>query len=262
MVAMASDGISLGLMLRTWRDRLSPVAVGLPAGSARRAAGLRREELSDLAGISVDYLVRLEQGRAETPSAQVVGALARALQLTRRERDHLYRLAGLAPPSDAMITDHIPPGMQRLLIRLGETPVGVFCADWHLIWGNPSWTALLGDPSGVPVDERSLVRSRFPVAGDRGQITTYSVISANAEATDRAVVADLRRAASRYPADRRLASLIHGRLEGNAHFAELWPATAPSPATASTARRSTTRTPAKSPSTATSSATATPTSRS
>ena len=209
-------------MLRAWRDRLSPAAVGLPAARARRAVGLRREDLSDLAGISVDYLVRLEQGRAERPSAQVIAALARALQLTLDERDHLYRLAGLAPPSDGMIADHIPPGMQRLLIRPGETPLGVFSADWRLIWWNQSWTALLGDPSAVPPDRRSLVRSRFPVAGDAGQITTHRVIAENAEATDRAVVADLRRAAGRFAADRRLAALIHGRLEGNPRFAQLW----------------------------------------
>jgi hypothetical protein len=69
---------------------------------------------------------------------------------------------------------------------------------------------------------RLAVRSGFPVAGDPGRITTHRVVSENAEATDRAVVADLRRAAGRYPADSRLASLIHGRLEGNAHFAQLW----------------------------------------
>ncbi|WP_218671488.1 helix-turn-helix domain-containing protein [Microbispora sp. GKU 823] len=95
---MTTDETSLGATIRAWRDRLSPAAVGLPAGRVRRAAGLRREELADLAGVSVDYVVRLEQGRATTPSAQVAAALARALQLGRAERDHLYRLAGLQPP--------------------------------------------------------------------------------------------------------------------------------------------------------------------
>src|SRR5206468_10619646 len=89
----------LGSLLRSWRDRLSPVDVGLPPGHARRAAGLRREELAQLAGLSVDYLVRLEQGRARHPSPQVAAALARALQLTGAERDHLFVLAGLLPPS-------------------------------------------------------------------------------------------------------------------------------------------------------------------
>jgi len=130
------DQTGLGATIRSWRDRLTPADVGLPPGRARRAAGLRREELAELAGVSVDYVVRLEQGRASTPSAQVVSALARALRLSRPERDHLYRLAGLQPPPDGMINDHIPPGMQRVLTRLGETPVAVFAADWRLIWWN------------------------------------------------------------------------------------------------------------------------------
>lgn len=219
---MPSEEMSFGATLRTWRDRLSPAAVGLPAGRRRRATGLRREELSDLAGISVDYLVRLEQGRAEAPSAQVVAALARALQLTDQERDHLYRLAGLQPPQHGTIVDHIPPGIQRVVIRLGETPAAVFSADWRLIWWNQSWAALLGDPSAVPVDERSLVRVHFPVAGEYGRIATQSVIQQDTEATDRAIVADLRRAAGRYPSDTRLASLIQRSLEGNPRFAQLW----------------------------------------
>jgi transcriptional regulator with XRE-family HTH domain len=222
MDAMPADGMSFGATLRMWRDRLSPLAVGLPAGTRRRARGLRREELSDLAGISVDYLVRLEQGRAETPSAQVVAALARALQLSDQERDHLYRVAGLHPPREGTIVDHIPPGMQRVLRRLGDTPVGVFSADWRLVWWNESWAALLGDPSLVPADERSLVRVHFPVAGYPGQIATHSVALENPEATDRAIVADLRRAAGRYPSDKRLASLIQRSLEGNPRFAQLW----------------------------------------
>ena len=105
---MSADETGLGATIRAWRDRLTPTEVGLPSGRARRAAGLRREELAELAGVSVDYVVRLEQGRASTPSAQVVSALARALRLSRPERDHLYRLAGLQPPPDGMINDHIP----------------------------------------------------------------------------------------------------------------------------------------------------------
>ncbi len=203
-----------------------------PADARRRRAairpcaprcGLRREELAELAGVSVDYVVRLEQGRASTPSAQVVSALARALQLSGQERDHLYRLAGLQPPLDSVITDHIPPGMQRVLTRLGETPVAVFAADWRLIWWNRGWAALLGDPSAMPAGNRSLVESRFPIAAaPSGRLAAWRVISENREASDRAVVADLRRAAARYPNDKRLAALIRRTLDGNERFAALW----------------------------------------
>jgi len=219
---MSADEASLGATIHAWRDRLAPAAAGLPSGRARRAAGLRREDLAELAGVSVDYVVRLEQGRATSPSAQVVSALARALQLSRQERDHLYRLAGLQPPQDGTITEHIPPGMQRVLTRLGETPVSVFAADWQLIWWNRSWAALLGDPSGVPAEDRNLVKARFPVAGRRSQFTGWPVVSEDAEATDRAVVADLRRASARYPGDARLAELIRRTLDGNQRFAQLW----------------------------------------
>ena len=219
---MSADETSLGATIHAWRDRLTPADVGLPVGRGRRAAGLRREELSELAGVSVDYIVRLEQGRAASPSAQVVSALGRALRLSREERDHLYRLAGLQPPRDGTITDHIPPGMQRVLTRLGETPVAVFAADWRLIWWNRGWAALLGDPSVIAPEDRSLVKSRFPVAGQRGRVAASPVMSENREASDRAIVADLRRASARYPHDQRLAALIRRALDGSPRFAKLW----------------------------------------
>jgi transcriptional regulator with XRE-family HTH domain len=219
---MNTDETSLGATLRAWRDRLTPTAVGLPAGRSRRAAGLRREELAELAGMSVDYVIRLEQGRVTTPSAQIVASLARALQLTVDERDHLYRLAGLQAPADGMITDHIPPGMQRVLTRLGDTPAAVFAADWRLVWWNHSWASLLGDPREIEREERSLVKSRFPVPADRGRVAMWPVASENAESSDRAIVSDLRRASGRYPGDPRLSALIDRTLSGNPRFAQLW----------------------------------------
>jgi len=220
---MSADETDLGATIRAWRDRLTPAEAGLPAGRARRAAGLRREELADLAGMSVDYVVRLEQGRATTPSAQVVSALARALRLSRAERDHLYRLAGLQPPPDGLINDHIPPGMQRVLTRLGDTPVAVFTADWRLAWWNRSWAALLGDPSQIAPADRSLIMSRLPVpGGPPRRLADRPIVSENREASDRAIVADLRRASARYPGDPRLAALLRRMLRGNARFTALW----------------------------------------
>nr|WP_221375597.1 helix-turn-helix transcriptional regulator [Actinoplanes polyasparticus] len=211
----------LGSSLRAWRDRLAPADVGLPGGRGRRAAGLRREELAGLAGISVDYVVRLEQGRFRTPSAQVVAALARALQLTAAERDHLYRLAGIAPP--AHISDHIPPGLQRMLGRLGDTAaVAVFAADWQLIQWNRGWAALLGDPSPTPPALRNFARDSFPVEGAVPQLSHWPVTSLSRPATEAAIVSDLRRATGRFPDDRRLATLVRDLVRGNRRFAELW----------------------------------------
>ncbi|WP_443031223.1 helix-turn-helix domain-containing protein [Streptomyces sp. 3213.3] len=101
-----------GMTLRGWRERMTPQDIGVEAGGERRVPGLRREELARLAGISVDYLVLLEQGRARNPSAQVVTALARALRLHPSERDHLFRCAHLAPPSAENVSTHIPASVQ------------------------------------------------------------------------------------------------------------------------------------------------------
>lgn len=216
-----TSGSGLGAMIRMWRDRLPPSAAGLPAATGRRATGLRREELADLAGMSVDYIVRLEQGRATTPSAPVVASLARALQLSTAERDHLYRLARLAPPADGMISDHLMPGVQRVLARLGDVAVAVFAADWQLVWWNRGWAGLVGAPSASPVRLRNFARDRFPVDDGPARLALWPVTEADREATDAAVVSDLRRATGRYPQDNRLATLIR-ELSANTRFAELW----------------------------------------
>ena len=212
----------LGETLRVWRDRLTPAAVGLPAGLARRAKGLRREELAGLAGISVDYVVRLEQGRFATPSAQVVAALARALQLTDDERDHLFRLAGLIPPAAGALSDHIPAGIQRLLTRVGDAAAAVFAADWQMIWWNSAWAALLGDPSVTPPALRNFARDTFPLEGDRQRLSHWPVTSLAEETKEAAVVSDLRRATGRFPGNPRLTTLIRTLTGVNARFAALW----------------------------------------
>lgn len=216
------DAAGLGATIRAWRERLSPAAVGLPAGRGRRAAGLRREELAERAGLSVDYVVRLEQGRATAPSAQVVGALAHALQLTVAERDHLHRMAGLAPPDGGPVPDRLPPGVHRVLDRLGDVAVAVFAADWQLIWWNPGWAALLGDPAAVPPHLRNFARERFPAGPDPVRISRWPVATDDAEQSDLAVVSDLRRATGRFPHDARLAELVRELTAGNAAFARLW----------------------------------------
>ncbi|WP_405867059.1 helix-turn-helix transcriptional regulator [Streptomyces sp. NBC_01515] len=219
-------GLGLGATIRAWRERLSPSAVGLPSGRARRATGLRREELAERAGVSVDYVVRLEQGRSTAPSSQVVAALARALQLTAVEREHLYRMAGLVPPNDEPIPDHLPSGVHRVLNRLGDVGVAVFAADWQLIWWNPGWAALLGDPSDKPPQQRNFARERFPIgSGDDVRdvrIASWPVLVRNGAASDLAIVSDLRRATGRFPHDVRLAELIRQLTAGNETFARLW----------------------------------------
>jgi transcriptional regulator with XRE-family HTH domain len=219
---MTSDDTTLGATLRVWRDRITPAAAGLPRGRTRRAKGLRREELAELAGISVDYVVRLEQGRYTTPSVQVIAALARALQVTDAERDHLYRLAGYIPPADGEISDQIPPGLSRVLNRLIDAAAAVFAADWQMIWWNRGWAGLLGDPSTTPLPLRNFAHDTFPVDGGRARLSHWPVTSLAQDLVEAAVVSDLRRATGRFPDSKRLADLIQVLTKGNQRFAELW----------------------------------------
>src|SRR5215207_7770493 len=122
----------LGACLRAWRDRLSPADAGLQRTSRRRAPGLRRQEVAALAGVSVEYLARLEQGRALHPSASVLGPLARALRLSDAERNHLLVLAGHAPDAP-WVAAHLTPGLQRILDRLEDTPVHVIDDTFQVV---------------------------------------------------------------------------------------------------------------------------------
>ncbi|MFI6344427.1 helix-turn-helix transcriptional regulator [Streptomyces sp. NPDC050560] len=208
-----------GRAVRRWRERVSPEAAGLPAGGPRRAPGLRREELALLAGISVDYVTRLEQGRARHPSEQVVEALGRALRLNDREREHLFHVAGLVPPGRETVPATIAPGVQRLLDRLSGTPVAVFDAAWTLLLANPLYTALMGDVSRLRGLERNNIWRHFLTGGSRVRAS-----SRPRDEFEAALVGDLRMTAGRYPADQRLNRLIGELRAGSERFRALWDA--------------------------------------
>jgi transcriptional regulator with XRE-family HTH domain len=108
--------------LRARRARLTPRQAGLPDTGRRRTPGLRRQEVAQLAGMSVDYYIRLEQGRGPRPSRQVLSALARALMLTADERDYLFRMAGEAPPPVPGPVREITPGLRHLLDSMPGIP--------------------------------------------------------------------------------------------------------------------------------------------
>ena len=205
-----------GQAMRRWRDRVRPETVGLPAGGRRRAPGLRREELALLAGISGDYITRLEQGRAASPSSQVVEALARALRLSGPEREHLFRMAGLLPPGSQTVPAQVTSSVQRLLDRLTGTPVVVYDATWTLLVANPPYAALMGDPSGWRGRERNAVWRQFSGTPSRAWFTPEAK-----RALEVALVADLREAAGRYSADQQLQCLIRELRAGSDRFAEL-----------------------------------------
>lgn len=205
----------LGLALRHWRDRVTPAMAGLPERGPRRAQGLRREELALLAGLSVDYVTRLEQGRATTPSVQVLSALTRTLRLSTAERDHLFALAGQVPPSAGRLSPQLTPGVRRMLDQLG-TPVAVFDAAWTQLACNPSWSALFGElaPAGR---ERNVLWIHFtdPLQG-------VSYTQGHRERFEVALVSDLRSTSARYPDDDALRQLICDLQRASARFTELW----------------------------------------
>ena len=192
-------------------------AGALPVGGRRRAAGLRREELAGLAGISVDYLTRLEQGRATSPSSQVVEALARALRLPDNERELLFRLAGQAAPGRDVVPTRITPSVQRLLDRLSHTPVAVYDAAHNLIVANQPYDALMGQTTSWRGIERNGVWRNLVGPGNR----TVHTPEERARFESR-LVADLRMTAARYPADRELKRLIAELASHSPRFVELW----------------------------------------
>ena len=194
-----------------------PAGGGRAAGGRRRAAGLRREELAGLAGISVDYLTRLEQGRATSPSSQVVEALARALRLSDAERELLFRLAGQAVPGRDIVPARITPSVQRLLDRLSHTPVAVHDAACNLIVANQPYDALMGQTTSWRGIERNGVWRNLVGPGSRTVHTPEE--QARFESL---LVADLRMTAARYPADRELRRLIAELTSHSPRFAELW----------------------------------------
>jgi transcriptional regulator with XRE-family HTH domain len=213
------DDDELAGCLRTWRDRLTPEDVGLPAGGRRRAPGLRREEVAQLAGLSVDYLARLEQGRAASPSPSVLAPLARALRLSDDERDHLYRVAGQAAPRAGHIDHHLTPGVQRVLDRLRDVPVVVIDAAYTVVAVNALGVALVGSSGRDAPDprDRNIAWRQFT-----GGASRFIRDEDESHRMDVEVVGDLRDALGRYPDDPALRTLIDDLHAASARFAALW----------------------------------------
>ena len=190
--------------LRSWRERVSPADVGLPPGGQRRVVGLRREEVAQLAGVSMDYLTRLEQGRASKPSASVLGSLARALRLSDVERDHLFQLARQPLPGAGIIDTHIPASVLRLMDRLADVPVLDDDVAGEIVAANQLATALFGEASGGSRRERTLAWRQFM------GFTSVRVTKTEEERVkaEEVLVADLQSAQARYPADTHLSAMI------------------------------------------------------
>lgn len=150
------DRIGLADFLRTRRELLQPEDVGLPRGARRRTSGLRREEAAALAHMSVDYYSRLERERGPQPSEQMLAAIAQGLHLSHAERDHLFRLAGHTPPSQGAESEHVSPGLLRVLDRLDDTPAEIVTELGETLRQSRMGVALTGDTESLRGPERSL----------------------------------------------------------------------------------------------------------
>ncbi len=150
------DRAGLADFLRRRREVLQPEDVGLPRGQRRRTTGLRREEVATLCHMSTDYYARLERERGPQPSEQMIASMAQGLHLTLDERDHLFRLAGHEPPARGSLSEHLSPGLLRILDRLEDTPAEVVTELGETLRQTPAGVALTGDASRYTGPARSL----------------------------------------------------------------------------------------------------------
>ncbi|MEN3537879.1 helix-turn-helix transcriptional regulator [Microbispora sp. ZYX-F-249] len=199
----------LARFLRDRRERLRPGDVGLPDDERRRTPGLRREEVADLAHMSVDYYTRLEQARGPRPSPRILDALTGALRLDPAERIHLFHLAGTGPTPPAGPVRRVRPHVAELLHRIPGTAVIVTDATYDVVAWNPLAYALLGDLETQP----NLARRRF--------LGGYHE-SSSSEEFGHVVVSRLRLAAQRYPHDEALARLLADLRAGSEEFTQIW----------------------------------------
>ncbi|MGW6010226.1 helix-turn-helix domain-containing protein [Streptomyces sp. NPDC055210] len=212
------DRLELARVLKAARARIAPAEVGLIAGPRRRVTGLRREEVALLAGVSVEYVVRLEQGRGSRPSTQVLNSLSQALRLEPDERDQVFRLAGSAPPPLGGIEMSIRPSVLRLLHRLTDLPTLVLSAKGDILAQNPMACALLGDLSRWPEERRNIIWQRILGTGYARMAFTPEEETAWTQQS----VSLLRTAHSRYPDDLSLGRLIKELTSGSDRFRTMW----------------------------------------
>jgi transcriptional regulator with XRE-family HTH domain len=203
--------------LRRRREAIRPAEVGIADGPRRRTAGLRREEVATLAGMSVDYVVRLEQGRSSQPSTQLLAALARALRLSDDERDHLFHLAGHRPPPADGVARLARAGLMRMVDLLGDTPAMVLSDLGEVLAQNRAAFLLMGDLTRFTGDRRYAIYRHFT---DPAARAVHSPEEREHHA--RQLVADLRAAAGRRSCDPTVAGLVDRLRAASADFRRLW----------------------------------------
>ncbi|WP_217554612.1 helix-turn-helix transcriptional regulator [Streptomyces sp. GbtcB6] len=205
----------LGAFLRARREATDPAAAGFRSGPRRRTPGLRREELAQLAGLSVTWYTWLEQGRDISVSRQVIESLARALRLSGPQRAHLFTLAALVPPPAGPGPAKVDPLLERLVRELLPKPAYVMNPWWDLLAYNDAYAELLGGLDQRSADERNILWITFAESRGSGLFVDWL-----GEA--RSLVGQLRVALARYPDDPRGPALLESMLNSSEAFRELW----------------------------------------
>ncbi|WP_327238079.1 helix-turn-helix transcriptional regulator [Streptomyces sp. NBC_01317] len=206
------SGYELGEFLRARRARLTPEDVGMARSGSRRVAGLRREEVAVLAGVSADYYARLEQGRERSPSGPVIDALAQALRLDTDARWHAYRLAGLVPKPEAPGSpDEVDPALLGLMDNFPTAVAYVIDRRLDVLASNALADALLSPLA----DPRRMVRSLFRDPAARELFADWDTVA-------RDTVEALRLGAGHHRSDPGIAETVEELLAGSEEFAALW----------------------------------------
>ncbi|QSB14236.1 helix-turn-helix domain-containing protein [Natronosporangium hydrolyticum] len=213
----------LGDYLRSCRAKVSAEAAGIPSSGHRRVPGLRREELAMLAGVSADYIVRLEQGRAKSASPEILRALAQALDLRPDEEEYLLRCATDAtgassraaskPPAEQRVS----PAIRVLLDSLTGVPALVLGRRMDIIGWNALGAALFTDFGALAPQHRNQIRLVFLDERVRSLYRDWEKVA-------RECVAYLRMDAGRYPEDPALAQLIGELSMKDEDFRRWWSA--------------------------------------
>jgi transcriptional regulator with XRE-family HTH domain len=214
---MASE---LGEFLRVRRARVRPGDVGLPSGTGtRRTPGLRREEIAALAGLSIDYYIRLEQGKETNPSSPILDGLAHALRLNEEEHAYLYALANHAAGRIARSLPRasrvVRPGLRQLLESVRPCPAYVLTRTSDLLAANPEALTLLVGLADWPPERRNTIRYTFFHPAARELFAEWDLAAETIAAHLRSLAADM-------PNDPDVSALITELLDQSPEFAQLW----------------------------------------
>lgn len=215
MVALTSMGgvadNELGDYLRARRAQVTPADVDLPDIGQRRVSGLRREEVALLAGLSVDYYTRLEQGRERRPSPQVVDALSAALRLREDARDHLFRLAVLSPRARGGVSARVDAALLELMSMWPHNPAIVYNRAYDVLAANAIADAMFTDWA----HSKNLLHVVFTEPNARSFYPDWAAVARDA-------VAGFRHGHGQAPHDPRIREVLAELLASSRDFAELW----------------------------------------